>query len=219
MEYLSFILYTLIFISILTPVAIVIFEFFDVKFETYGNYLLLFIALSLFNALLPVRPKDIFNTISKPLEKLINNAKSTSNDVIPSAEISEQTKLSTNSLDTPLDTSLDNPLETNIPVLSNVFASKKNKKISVIDKNKPCERKNQSIFGSIMDDPTVRECKKIPNPQYSLAHTFKPNRDTFLNAFSMLTSGLGPSLTVDTYGRDDPKNPANNIKNQKYLYV
>jgi hypothetical protein len=214
MEYLSFILYTLIFISILTPVAIVTFEFFDVKFETYGNYLLWFMALALFNALLPVRPKDIFNSISKPLEKLINNAKSIGNDVIPSAE-----KPAENLADNLPPTSEQSSLETNVPILSNVFVSKKNKKISVIDKNKPCERKNQSIFGSIMDDPTVRECKKIPNPQYSLAHTFKPNRDTFLNTFSMLTSGLGPALTVNTYGRDDPKNPANNIKNQKYLYV
>jgi hypothetical protein len=214
MEYLSFIIYTLIFISILTPVAIVTFEFFDVQFETYGNYLLWFMALALFNALLPVRPKDIFNSISKPLEKLINNAKSIGNDVIPSAE-----KPAENLADNLPPTSEQSSLETNVPILSNVFVSKKNKKISVIDKNKPCERKNQSIFGSIMDDPTRRPCKKIKNPQYSLAHTFKPNRDTFLNTYSMLTSGLGPALTVDTYGRDDPKNPANNIKNQKYLYV
>jgi len=80
MEYLSFILYTLLFISILTPVAMVVFEFFGVEFETYGNYLLWFMALAFFNALLPVRPKDIFNTISKPLEKLIISVKSSQNN-------------------------------------------------------------------------------------------------------------------------------------------
>jgi hypothetical protein len=85
MEYLSFILYTLIFISILTPVAIVIFEFFDLKFEVYGNYLLWFIALALFNAILPFKTKNIFGDIAKPIDEIISKVKSTTNDFIDSA--------------------------------------------------------------------------------------------------------------------------------------
>lgn len=69
MKYLSFIIYTLIFLSILTPVAIVIFDFFNIKFESYGNYLLWVIALAIFNAILPVKTKNIFGDIVKPLEK------------------------------------------------------------------------------------------------------------------------------------------------------
>ena len=209
MEYLSFIIYTLIFISILTPVAIVTFEFFDVQFETYGNYLLWFMALALFNALLPVRPKDIFAKISKPLEKLINNAKSIGNDVIQSVEKPSET----HSADNLPPTSEQSSLETNIPILSNVFASKNKKKEPVYDKNKPCERKNKDFFSYITDDPTRRPCKKIKNPQYSFAHTLKPNRDTFLFALT------GMDVPINTYGHDDPKAPWNNIKNQKYLYV
>jgi hypothetical protein len=95
MEYLTFILYTLIFISILTPVAIVIFEFFDIKFETYGNYLLWFIALAIFNAILPVKTKNIFGDITKPLEagkeKLIEVANK-SLDVIQRAAASVKAK-------------------------------------------------------------------------------------------------------------------------------
>lgn len=85
MEYLSFILYTLIFISILTPVAIVIFEFFDLKFEVYGNYLLWFIALALFNAILPVKTKNIFGDIAKPIEEMVSKVKSTANDMVQAA--------------------------------------------------------------------------------------------------------------------------------------
>ena len=61
MEYLSFVFYTILFIIITVPVAIVIFDFFDIKFEVYGNYLLWFIALALFNALLPFKQKNIFD--------------------------------------------------------------------------------------------------------------------------------------------------------------
>ena len=61
MEYFSFLLYTLIFIAITIPVAIVIFDFFDIKFESYGNYLFWFIALALFNAILPFKQKSIFD--------------------------------------------------------------------------------------------------------------------------------------------------------------
>ena len=75
MEYLSFILYTLLFIAVLTPVAIVIFDFFDVKFEVYGNYLLWFIAIAIFNAILPVETKNIFDDTVKKV--VATNAKST----------------------------------------------------------------------------------------------------------------------------------------------
>jgi len=61
MEYLSFVFYTILFIIITVPVAIVIFDFFDIKFEVYGNYLLWFIALALFNAILPFKQKNIFD--------------------------------------------------------------------------------------------------------------------------------------------------------------
>lgn len=60
MEYLTFLLYTIIFILITIPVAVVIFEFFNIKFEVYGNYLMWFIALALFNALLPFTQKNVF---------------------------------------------------------------------------------------------------------------------------------------------------------------
>ena len=61
MEYFSFLLYTLIFIAITIPVAIVIFDFFDIKFESYGNYLFWFVDLALFNATLPFKQKSIFD--------------------------------------------------------------------------------------------------------------------------------------------------------------
>lgn len=60
MKYFSFFLYTIMFIAILTPVAIVIFDFFDIKVAVYGNYLFWFIAMALFNALLPFETKHIF---------------------------------------------------------------------------------------------------------------------------------------------------------------
>jgi hypothetical protein len=63
MEYMTFLLYTVVFIVITVPVAIVIFDFFEMSFETYGNYLLWFIALALFNALLPMKQKNVFEHI------------------------------------------------------------------------------------------------------------------------------------------------------------
>ena len=60
MEYFSFLLYTIMFIAILTPVAVVIFDFFDIKLAVYGNYLFWFIAMALFNAILPFETKNIF---------------------------------------------------------------------------------------------------------------------------------------------------------------
>ena len=68
MEYFTFFLYTLMFIAILTPVAIVIFDFFDIKFEVYGNYLLWFIALALFNAILPYQKKIYLRNQYKKLK-------------------------------------------------------------------------------------------------------------------------------------------------------
>ena len=59
----TFLLYTVVFIVITVPVAIVIFAFFDISFEQYGNYLLWFIALALFNALLPMKQKNVFEHI------------------------------------------------------------------------------------------------------------------------------------------------------------
>jgi len=59
MEYLTFLMYTVIFIIITVPVGIIIFEFFDIHFEVYGNYLMWFVALALFNALLPINQKNV----------------------------------------------------------------------------------------------------------------------------------------------------------------
>ena len=53
------------FIALLTPVAVVVFDFFDIQVETYGNYLFWFIAMSLFNALLPFETKNIFLEIDE----------------------------------------------------------------------------------------------------------------------------------------------------------
>ena len=85
MKYLSFIIYTLIFLSILTPVAIVIFDFFNIKFESYGNYLLWVIALAIFNAILPVKTKNIFGDIVKPLVELKKAAADMGNKVLDKA--------------------------------------------------------------------------------------------------------------------------------------
>jgi len=78
MEYFTFLVYTILFITITLPVAVVIFDFFDIKFEVYGNYLLWLIALAIFNALLPYKEINIFdiknlNTIT---EKIVSKSKS-----------------------------------------------------------------------------------------------------------------------------------------------
>jgi len=85
MGYANFIFYTLLLISILTPVIIFIFNFFDIKFEVYGNYLLWFIALALFNAILPFKKKNIFGDIAKPIDEIVSKVKSTTNNIIQSA--------------------------------------------------------------------------------------------------------------------------------------
>jgi hypothetical protein len=63
MEYLTFLLYTILIIVAIIPVIITIFDFFDVKFDVYGNYLFWFIALALFNAILPLKQPNIFENI------------------------------------------------------------------------------------------------------------------------------------------------------------
>ena len=60
MTYLSFLLYTIICLIALTPVVILIFDFFDIPFSSYGNYLFWFMALAIFNAILPYEQKNIF---------------------------------------------------------------------------------------------------------------------------------------------------------------
>ena len=69
MEYFNFILYTLLFIAILTPVAIIVFDFFNISFAVYGSYLLWIIALALFNAILPIEIKNIFEDKLPPSNK------------------------------------------------------------------------------------------------------------------------------------------------------
>ncbi len=60
MEYLTFLLYTFMFIIITVPGAIFIFNFAGIPFETYSNYLLWFVALVLFNALFSMDRKNAF---------------------------------------------------------------------------------------------------------------------------------------------------------------
>lgn len=72
MEYLTFLLYTVLFIIFIVPIAIFIFDFFDIPFEVYGNYLLWFVALALFNALLPFKQKNVFEEIIKKTTTEIN---------------------------------------------------------------------------------------------------------------------------------------------------
>jgi len=61
MEYFTFLLYTILLITITIPVGVVIFDFFEIKFEVYGNYLLWFVVLALFNAFLPYQKSNIFD--------------------------------------------------------------------------------------------------------------------------------------------------------------
>ena len=67
MKYYTFIFYTLIFISLAVPVGIVIFDFFDIEIEIYGSYLFWFIALALFNAILPYKVKNIYEEADGPV--------------------------------------------------------------------------------------------------------------------------------------------------------
>lgn len=69
MKYFTFLLYTLLFITITVPVAIVIFSFFDIEFDVYGNYVFWYIALALFNAILPYKNKNIYED-EEPVTKL-----------------------------------------------------------------------------------------------------------------------------------------------------
>lgn len=63
MEYLTFLLLTVLFIIITVPAFIFVFDFFSVPVETYGNFVLWFVALALFNALLPFATKNIFEKL------------------------------------------------------------------------------------------------------------------------------------------------------------
>jgi len=70
----SFLFYTIIFITISVPVGIIIFDFFDIRFEVYGNYLLWFIAMAIFNAILPYKQISIFDDdILSKVKKSISN--------------------------------------------------------------------------------------------------------------------------------------------------
>jgi hypothetical protein len=73
MEYFTFLIYTILFVIFIVPVAIFIFDFFDIKFEVYGNYLLWFVALAIFNALLPFKQTNVFEGVSKKIENNIKN--------------------------------------------------------------------------------------------------------------------------------------------------
>lgn len=75
MTYLSNLLYTIVFIVILTPVAMVIFKFFGLTFIDYGNYLLWFIALALFSAILPIGQNSIFKEVSDTITDVAAEAK------------------------------------------------------------------------------------------------------------------------------------------------
>lgn len=55
------ILYILLGIILMTFTISIIFNFFGIEFESYGNYLLWFIALAVFYMILPSGEKNIFN--------------------------------------------------------------------------------------------------------------------------------------------------------------
>ena len=99
MKYYTFLLYTILFITITVPVAIVIFGFFDVRFEVYGNYLFWFIALALFNAILPYKVKNIFDEETSfqaytSVKTAANGAINTLSETLPSV-ISDNTVIDT----------------------------------------------------------------------------------------------------------------------------
>lgn len=87
MKYFTFFIYTLLFITITVPVAIVIFDFFDIRFEVYGSYLFWFIALALFNAILPYKTKNIFEeetggSNKNPINEVTSTIKNTLSPII-----------------------------------------------------------------------------------------------------------------------------------------
>jgi hypothetical protein len=63
MEYLSYLLYTILLIFILHPIITLVFDFFSIEYTTYAIYVFWFIALALLNALLPTMPKNIFGRV------------------------------------------------------------------------------------------------------------------------------------------------------------
>ena len=59
------IIYTLVTVLLLSFIITSMFSFFGIGFDIYGNYLLWFIALALFNALLPYKKKNVFEELIK----------------------------------------------------------------------------------------------------------------------------------------------------------
>jgi hypothetical protein len=51
---------TIVFIVVAVPVLVYIFDFFDIPFEDYGNFLIWGIALAIFNAILPYVKDSVF---------------------------------------------------------------------------------------------------------------------------------------------------------------
>ena len=80
MKYFTFLIYTLLFITITIPVSFVIFDFFDIKFEVYGSYLLWFIALALFNALLPYQITNVLE--NEPSLQVYTNVSATAKNLV-----------------------------------------------------------------------------------------------------------------------------------------
>ena len=63
MAFVNSFLFTVLLVAILAPTTIYIFNFFDVPFQSYGNYLLFAIALAVFNTLMPYDTKSLFDNI------------------------------------------------------------------------------------------------------------------------------------------------------------
>ena len=86
----SFLFYTIIFITISVPVGIIIFDFFDIRFEVYGNYLLWFIAMAIFNAILPyeqisIFDDDILSKVKKGISNITTPASASASGAMPTA--------------------------------------------------------------------------------------------------------------------------------------
>ena len=53
---------TLVFISLMVPIIVAIFNFFGVPFETYANYVFWTVALGIFYVIMPPGNRGIFAT-------------------------------------------------------------------------------------------------------------------------------------------------------------
>jgi hypothetical protein len=69
------------------------FDFFDIKIQTYGNYLLWGVALALFNALLPYQKKNIFEDGAFNIIKKISEPTSAPAPAPKSSKISEMASI------------------------------------------------------------------------------------------------------------------------------